>query len=58
MNIMKRIRAFIPMALALTAVNAGALAQSIQPPLKAVYDRPADVWENEALPIGNGHMGP
>lgn len=46
------------MALALTAVNAGALAQSIQPPLKAVYDRPADVWENEALPIGNGHMGP
>ncbi len=54
---MKRIRTIIPMVLALTVVNTGAMAQNIQPPLKAVYDRPADVWENEALPIGNGHMG-
>ncbi|MBD5312626.1 MAG: glycoside hydrolase family 95 protein [Bacteroides sp.] len=32
-------------------------AQSIQAPMKAVYDRPASIWEEEALPIGNGYMG-
>ena len=35
----------------------GMMADGTQPPLKAVYDRPAEVWENEALPIGNGYMG-
>jgi len=29
----------------------------LQAPMKAVYDRPATVWESEALPIGNGYMG-
>lgn len=28
-----------------------------QPPLKATYNKPAKVWESEALPIGNGYMG-
>ena len=26
-------------------------------PMSLVYDHPAKVWESEALPIGNGHMG-
>ena len=25
--------------------------------MKAVYNKPAKVWESEALPIGNGYMG-
>ena len=28
-----------------------------QPSLKATYNKPAKVWESEALPIGNGYMG-
>lgn len=28
-----------------------------QPEMKAVYNKPAKVWESEALPIGNGYMG-
>ena len=32
-------------------------AQSIQAPMRAVYDKPAANWEEEALPIGNGYMG-
>ena len=28
-----------------------------QPVLKATYNKPAKVWESEALPIGNGYMG-
>ncbi len=28
-----------------------------QPPLRATYDKPAKIWESEALPIGNGYMG-
>lgn len=28
-----------------------------QAPMRAVYAAPAKVWESEALPIGNGHMG-
>ena len=54
---MKRIRMIITMALALAAVNTGAVAQTIQPPLRATYDHPASIWEEEALPIGNGYMG-
>lgn len=32
-------------------------AQSIQQPMRAVYNQPAKNWEEEALPIGNGYMG-
>lgn len=28
-----------------------------RPVLKATYDKPAKIWESEALPIGNGYMG-
>ena len=28
-----------------------------QPSLKATYNKPAKVWESEALPIGNSYMG-
>lgn len=31
--------------------------ESHQPVLKATYNKPAKVWESEALPIGNGYMG-
>lgn len=31
--------------------------QTLQPALKAVYDKPATNWEEEALPLGNGYMG-
>lgn len=32
-------------------------AKNIQAPLKAVYNQPAENWEEEALPIGNGFIG-
>lgn len=32
-------------------------AAAEQPQMRAIYDTPAQNWENEALPIGNGHMG-
>lgn len=34
--------------------RSGRFHQSI---LKATYDKPAKVWESEAMPIGNGYMG-
>ncbi|MDE5750171.1 MAG: glycoside hydrolase family 95 protein, partial [Duncaniella sp.] len=43
------------MAAMAVALSTGAEAK--QPPMKAVYDRPATNWEEEALPLGNGYMG-
>ncbi|NMB38341.1 MAG: hypothetical protein GX994_02065, partial [Firmicutes bacterium] len=31
--------------------------QADQPNLKLWYDRPAQDWESEALPLGNGFIG-
>ena len=38
-------------------VDAISFSGSHQPEMKAVYNKPAKVWESEALPIGNGYMG-
>lgn len=38
-------------------VSVDCYAQLRQPALKATYNKPAKVWESEALPIGNGYMG-
>lgn len=46
----------VSLAVALTAVGASA-SSGKQVPLKAVYDKPATNWEEEALPLGNGYMG-
>ena len=37
--------------------NAASFSGFRQPEMKAVYNKPAKVWESEALPIGNGYMG-
>ncbi|WHX26107.1 glycoside hydrolase N-terminal domain-containing protein [Virgibacillus halodenitrificans] len=51
----------LPASMEPIPVNAGELqeAKSIPPENKLAlwYDEPAADWENEALPIGNGHMG-
>jgi len=40
-----------------TPLFADSTQPSIQAPMRAVYDKPATIWESEALPIGNGYMG-
>lgn len=47
----------IASAYILMVAGAYVSAQSIQAPMRAVYDNPATNWEEEALPIGNGYMG-
>lgn len=32
-------------------------AEAVQPELQSWYDRPAENWESEALPLGNGFIG-
>ena len=53
---MKRFIRLIPLIAACVTSHQEARAGE-QVGLRAVYDRPAAVWENEALPIGNGYMG-
>lgn len=44
------------LVLPLAAISAEASSGG-QVPLKAVYDKPATNWEEEALPLGNGYLG-
>lgn len=41
----------------LLAFGMTAWGASDQPPMRATYNSPAQNWESEALPIGNGYMG-
>lgn len=45
------------MAVLLPATLEAGPNASSQPPMKAIYYQPAQNWEDEALPIGNGYMG-
>ena len=36
---------------------AQAVAQSVQMPMRTVYDMPAVNWASDAIPLGNGWMG-
>lgn len=42
--------------LAITSMVFGACRPTAKPQLRLWYDKPATIWE-EALPIGNGHLG-
>jgi alpha-L-fucosidase 2 len=45
---------FLLLSVLLSAMTAGA---SSSPDLKLWYDKPAEHWEQDALPIGNGRLG-
>lgn len=40
-----------------TAAEVSEQPQQTQPPLQAVYTEPAEDWESEATPMGNGFLG-
>lgn len=45
------------LCLSILAVSPGVWCEKTQAPMRAVYAYPAESWEEEALPLGNGHIG-
>jgi len=49
--------AIVFISIVFTSCNNSKSIETAQPKLHLVYNEPADSWENEALPLGNGFMG-